>query len=220
MFHSSLHSLVLKLMGDTNQNQAFGVFGDAINNEDDLLNGGLTSGKQTLVQYIYLYRSINAFWLGNYDDAARFAELYGRDHMRFLDIYHVFYEGLTALRLARMENGDKTKWLGIGETAVSTFETWKDHNTWNFENKFLLLSAELHHTKGDHCCAEEYYKSAIESARNHRFVHEEGLALESLGMLYKGLGRAGDANEMLTSAGLCYEKWGATAVITRLHSQM
>ena len=138
--------------------------------------------------------------------------------VRFLDIYHIFYEGLAALRLARTENGDRTKWVSTGEEAVSTFETWKDGNKWNFENKFLLLSAELHHTKGDHALAEAHYKSSIESARNHRFVHEEGLALESLGMLYKEMGDVESAKEMLTKARVCYEKWGANAIVKQLDS--
>jgi hypothetical protein len=50
--------------------------------------------------------------------------------------------------------------------------------------------------------------------------HEEGLAFERLGMMYKEMGRTENALEMLTNASVCYEKWGATAVVTRLDSQM
>lgn len=219
MFHSSLHCLVLKLMGKADGNQAFDVFRESINNEEDLLSNGINSGKQTLVQYIYLFRLIHAFWLQNYDDAAQMAGLYGRCHMRFLDIYHVFYEGITALRLARMDHTDRQKWIDIGENAVATFGTWKDYNTWNFENKYLLLTAELHHTRGEDDAAEIKYKASIDSARNHRFVHEEGLAMESLGLFYKATKKEIHAREFLMSARICYENWGACAVVARLDLQ-
>ena len=74
--------------------------------------------------------------------------------------------------------------------------------------------------KGDYAAAEEQYKASILSAQMHRFVHEEGLALERLGMLYKDMGRAESAREMLANARNCYERWGASAVVARLDSKM
>ena len=220
MYHASLHCLVLKLMGSSNISAAFTAMTATFSDEDQLLQHGISTGKQTLVKYIYLYRLIHAFWVQDLDAAAQNASLYGENYSRFMDIYFVFYEGLTALRLALSATNDTDKWIGTGEAAVSTFQTWKSHSTWNFENKYLLLLAELKQVNGDLVSAEEFYKSSILSARSHKFVHEEGLAMESLGLFYRNIGREEDAIEMLMSARSCYVKWGASAIVERLDSEI
>lgn len=207
-------------MGKTDVDEAFAVLNGEITNEDELLERGISTGKRTLVQYFYLFKLFLAYWFTRYDEASQMADLYGMRHMRFLDIYHVFYDGLTSFQMARKRNGDEEKWIGRGQQAVSTFQTWKDHSDWNFENKFLLLSAELHCVKGNHDAAEEKYKASIISARNHRFLHEEGLAMELLGLFYNKVGKLDDSKKMLTSACACYEKWGATAIVARIESYL
>jgi tetratricopeptide (TPR) repeat protein len=94
---------------------------------------------------------------------------------------------------------------------VSTLATWREHSNWNFENKY---------SQKNYNAAEDCYNASNYSAHNHRFIHEKGLAFERLGMMYKEMGRTENALEMLTNASVCYEKWGATAVVTRLDSQM
>ena len=219
MFHASLHCLVLKLMGK-DDNLVFAAVGMVISNEDELLQRAITTGKQTLVQYIYFFRMMLAYWFKDYETAAQMSELYGKDHMRFMDIYYIFYEGLTALQLARRESNEQEKWIGIGESAVSKFQTWVGHSTWNFENKHLLLSAELASVKGDFRAAEEKYKASAISAHEHRFIHEEGLAIELLGSFYKNRGDLEGSRDVLTKARACYIKWGATAVVEQLDASM
>ena len=222
MFHVSLHCLVMKLMGNTDISPAFVALTSTVGSEEELLQLGITTGKQPLVQYIYLCRLIYAFWVQDYDLALQNASLYGNCHMRFLDIYHIFYEGVTALRLASRSTNidDKKRLIALGEAAASTFQTWEGHSNWNFENKYLLLSAELRQANGDHAGAEEHYKASIASAHNHKFIHEEGLAMELLGLFYEKVGRNEESGDMLTSARSCYEKWGAAIVVDRLDSQM
>eukprot|EP01082_Thalassiosira_pseudonana_P010612 g9521.t1 g9521 contig37:145317-146493(+) len=53
------------------------------------------------------------------------------------------------------------------------------NSTWNFENKLLLLEAEHHFAIGDFEAAKKYGASC-ESARNHRFLQEEGLTRKRL----------------------------------------
>jgi hypothetical protein len=47
-----------------------------------------------------------------------------------------FYSGLTALHLAKRSDAEGDKWIKIGEKAVSTFATWREHSNWNFEIKY------------------------------------------------------------------------------------
>ena len=46
------------------------------------------------------------------------------------------------------------------------------HSTWNFENKLLLLKALLQNLNGCHAMAELTYQSSIQSAQEHKFIHE------------------------------------------------
>ena len=221
MYHVSLHCLVLKLMGDNDVSPVFATLQAVMNisNEDELLLKGSEIGQSALIQFIYLCRLILAYWFQNYEDAALNAELYGQDHMRFIDIYHVFYEGFTALRMAQ-KGLDTEKWIAKGEAAVATFKTWEGYCNWNFENKYMLLSAELLFVKGEREEAQKQYEAAIDSAKKHKFLHEEGLAMELLGLFHKDAGNTEDAKTMFNNARDCYEEWGASAVVERLESQL
>jgi tetratricopeptide (TPR) repeat protein len=211
---------VLRLIGEDGS-QAFAIQEMNCRGEDELLHRAIGTGQQMLVQSIYFCKLIHAYWLQNYDEVAMLSELYGEEHrMRFMDAYHIFYGGLAALHLAKRADAEKDKWVKIGEKAVSTTASWIDHSNWNFENKYLLLSAELQYVRGNYNAAGDCYNASIYSAKNHRFVHEEGLAFERLGMLYKEMGRTENALEMLKNASACYEKWGATAVVQRLRSHI
>jgi predicted ATPase len=215
-FHVSQHCLVLRLMGNADVSQAFAPFNGDLNTEDELLDRGIETGQQTLVQYIYLYRLIFAYWIHSFDVAAELADLYGNHHMRFLDIYYIFYRGLTALHLAQRKDGNEARWVEKVEQAVSTFEKWETYSNWNFENKYLLLSAGLHFIRGEYDQAESKYLMSCRSAGNHKFLHEEGLAMELLGIFYKERGRKLDALTYFLSARVCYQKWGAVAIVARL----
>jgi hypothetical protein len=72
--------------------QAFAIQGMHILSEEELLHCANGIGQQNLVQLIYFCQMIlHAYWLHNYDEAARLSELYGEDYcMMFLDIYHIF----------------------------------------------------------------------------------------------------------------------------------
>ncbi|KAL7473519.1 hypothetical protein ACHAXS_013974 [Conticribra weissflogii] len=89
------------------------------------------------------------------------------------------------------------------------------HSEWNFENKLLLLEAEIHFSKGEHGLAEDKYYAAIESARRHRFVHEEGLSYELLSNFYKSRGEDEKEREFMMNAILCYRKWGANGLLAQ-----
>jgi tetratricopeptide (TPR) repeat protein len=217
---TSLHYAVLNLMGETDLTQPF-VFHEEINSEEELFNNGLARGDETLIDTIYLNRLLVAFWSKKYETTVDVAKLRGKTNvMCILDICHVFYEGIAALRVARRENTERDSLIEIGEKALSTFETWKSYSNWNFENKLLLLAAELYYTKGELHAAEKQYKASIESAQAHRFLHEEGLALEELGMLYKEMGNLEQAEIVTLKALSCYERWGATAIVKQLDSEL
>lgn len=84
------------------------------------------------------------------------------------------------------------------------------YSTWNFENKFSLLQAELHYLNGRHEMAELLYQAAIASAHDHRFFHEEALASELYGIYLVENKHIEKGLEQLQNAMDKYTQWGAT----------
>ena len=153
------------------------------------------------------------------------AELYMCNTMMpLIDIYHTVYQGLTAFHFVRHPSVDvdeektlmEKNWMDIGNKALSSFRKWCLHSSWNWENKLLLLAAEGHFSQGNMSMAEETYKDAIESSRKHRFVHEEGLSNELFASFHTVNGDLEGAKKHIFAARVCYERWGAFALVDLL----
>ena len=136
--------------------------------------------------------------------------------MPLIDAQHSFYEGLTAYHFARQHPNENDEWMNLGERAICDYRMLASHSTWNWENKLFLLEAERHVCKGELDEAESKYIAAIESAHNHRFVHEAGLANELLSAFFTKNAKFDKAKHHLSEARACYEKWGAYAILDRL----
>jgi hypothetical protein len=128
----------------------------------------------------------------------------------------VFFEGLTSFHLARQTKG--SEYHRRGEAALTFMKNWSEHNKWNFENKMLLLEAEKMHTLGLFDRAATLYESAIRSAREHKFIHEEAIASELAGMLYCERRLHEKALNFLMHSVQSYKKWGALAVAKRVET--
>mmetsp|Transcript_13357 Transcript_13357/g.25522 ORF Transcript_13357/g.25522 Transcript_13357/m.25522 type:complete len:320 (+) Transcript_13357:3099-4058(+) len=105
-----------------------------------------------------------------------------RKATRSFDIFMIFYTGIAALNLAR--DTKQEKWKIIGEKSIRKMLQLLDYSTWNFENKHMLLQAELHYLNGRHEMAEYAYMHSIHSACEHRFIMEEALAYELFGTYF------------------------------------
>lgn len=192
---------------------------DEINNDESLLQNALSNQLLGPLQQCYFDRLHNAFWSGNYKEAAEYAEKYGKciATFRFLDIYQTLYLGLAAFRLSRFD-GDKTTWKEIGKNALSTYQTWVKYSEWNWENKMLLLEAEFYASGGEVELAKAKFEASVDSARKHRFINEEGLARELSGRFYEENGNKEEAAKQYAYASECYKSWGAFALADRLRS--
>jgi len=221
--HSSNHLIIVKLIGGvgTHHNpfaKLSGSFNGEINSEDDVLQHALSTGKTGVAQGIRFNRLFLSYWFKRYGEAAEMAEHYiSRTLMPLVDTQYAFYSGLTAYQLARYPPSDP-KWIAIGEKSLLLLKSWKSHSAWNWQNKFLLLEAECHFSKGEMEKAEVSYILAIESARRHKFVHEEGLGNELFSTFCATIGNVDKAKSHLLEAKACYKKWGAFALIDQLNS--
>lgn len=125
-----------------------------------------------------------------------------KHHLTFLIL-----QNSAALNLAR--DTMQEKWRIIGKNALKIMSGLVKHSTWNFESKSKLLQAELYYVEGRHRMAELAYQSSIESAHNHKYVHEEALARELFAMfllenkcMVRGLDQLRLAHDK-------YKQWGA-----------
>lgn len=66
--------------------------------------------------------------------------------------------------------------------------------------------------------ALEKYEASIEAARDHRFVHEEGLAYEKAATYHLNKGRNKEALDYFAQAEKCYERWGAHTLVNRIRN--
>lgn len=126
----------------------------------------------------------------------------------------IFYEGLLSFHFARQTDGDE--YHRKGEAAIKFFRSLSRRNGWNFENKYLLLEAEMLRCSGYHSQASQLYEDAIRSANEHRFVHEEAIASELAGMHLHEVGLDEKSLSFFLHSVECYKKWGAFAISKRV----
>lgn len=194
----------------------FSVYNGSIDDCDDLLCYALDNGRAALSQIVYFYRLFAAFFFERYNEAATFANEYrklSQGAMPTHDILHALFEGLTAFQRARSENDSQL--MELGHSAIALYQSWVGHSSWNFQNKLALLEAESHFCKGEHKQAEEKYHSAIQYSRQHRFVQEEGLAMELFAKFHKACGNMDEYITMRESARECYKRWEAHQLLTK-----
>jgi len=112
-----------------------------------------------------------------------------------------------ALNLAR--DTKQRKWREIGEKAVQSITQWAQYSSWNFENKQLLLQAELHYLNGRHMMAELVYALSITSAREHKFLGEEAMSNELFGIYLVENDKVDCGIQQLEMSYKKYMQWGA-----------
>ena len=112
-----------------------------------------------------------------------------------------------ALNLAR--DTKQAEWRRMGEKAVAKMSQMECMSKWNFENKRMLLEAELHYLNGRHTMAELAYQSSIASAYDHKFIHEEALACELFAIYLVENKKVEKGLRQLQIAHDKYKQWGA-----------
>src|SRR5882762_8918502 len=95
-------------------------------------------------------------------------------------------------------------------------EVWAVTCPENFENRAVLVSAEIARIEGRILDAEHLYEQAIRSARVNGFVHNEAVANELAGRFYGARGFEQIAQLYLRNARQCYLSWGADGKVRQL----
>ena len=96
------------------------------------------------------------------------------------------------------------------------FEAWAESCPENFANRAALLAAEIARIEDRALDAMPLYEQAIQSAREHSFVQNEGLAHEIAARFYLARGFETIAHAYLRNARNCYDRWGALGKVRQL----
>ncbi|MCU1240543.1 MAG: hypothetical protein JWO71_1269 [Candidatus Acidoferrum typicum] len=95
-------------------------------------------------------------------------------------------------------------------------EIWATNCPENFENRAVLVSAEIARIEGRILDAEHLYERAIRSAHANGFVHNEALASEVAARFYAAHGLEQIAHLYLRNARRGYLSWGADGKVRQL----
>lgn len=131
-------------------------------------------------------------------------------------IAKLFFFGLIGFSFARKYPEEREDWEEVGNNALAQFEKWAENSDWNFKNKLNLLMAERYFLQDNQQNAFEQYDSAIKVARDHKFVHEEGLANVAAAKCCLHYGKKKEAMIYYAQAKDCYGRWGANALVNRI----
>src|SRR5262249_26994577 len=95
-------------------------------------------------------------------------------------------------------------------------DIWAQNCPENFENRALLVGAEIARVEGRVLDAERLYEAAIGSARENGFVQNEAVANELAARFHAARGFAEVAHRYLENARQGYLRWGADGKVRQL----
>ena len=95
-------------------------------------------------------------------------------------------------------------------------EVWAENCADNFENRAVLVGAEIARIEGRELDAERLYEEAIRSAHASGFVHIEAVANELAARFYAARGFDKTAHTYLRDARYYYFRWGADGKVRQL----
>ena len=110
----------------------------------------------------------------------------------------------------------QSEWRELLTLHRDQLREWAENNPPTFADKHTLVCAELARIEGRDPDAMRLYEQAIQSAREHGFVQNEGLAYEVAARFYAARGFETIAHAYLRNARYCYLRWGADGKVRQL----
>ncbi|AFY82191.1 AAA family ATPase [Oscillatoria acuminata] len=138
----------------------------------------------------------------------------------FYQTKHRFYYGLVLA--AVYSTASKTKqeeYWTLLEKQQQQLQIWTENCPENYQDKLLLVSAEMARLSGKELEAMELYRQAIAQAKASGFTQNEALANELAAQFYfrKGWDEVGKV--YIREAAYNYTKWGASAKVQQLETK-
>jgi predicted ATPase/signal transduction histidine kinase/GAF domain-containing protein/CheY-like chemotaxis protein len=211
--------LILTLRGLT---PAFNSFNDAQFDEERFEQHFEADPRLALPSCWYWIRKLQArFHAGDYESAID-AELQAQRLLwtspSFFEVAEYrFYAALARAAYCNATSADQhPPHLEALTAHHRQLEIWAHHCPENFGNRTALVSAEIARIEGRNLDAERLYEDSIRLAREHGFIHNEGIAGELAARFYAARGLEIIAQAYLRNARHCYLRWGADGKVRQL----
>ena len=172
----------------------------------------------------YLMRQVAAFTFGRYQEALEAAEAAACERHFLLasvaEATHYFYHALcmTALYPGAAPQL-QARFMAALHDIAGKLRAWAGHCAGNFDNRYLLVMAELARIGDRVPEAQRAYSAALASARAGGFVHNEALAAELAARFYAGRGFERPALAYARAALEACGRWGAYGKMRQLERQ-
>src|SRR6266436_2946295 len=182
----------------------------------------MTGDRRPLVICWYWILKLKARFLsGDYADALAAADKMkplvsaAGAQIQLLDYF--YYTALTVAALYDNATADQqNSWRELLTAHREQLREWADNYPPTFGDKHALVSGEIARLEGQDADAMRLYEQAIQSAREHGFVQNEGLAHELAARFYAARGFDTIAHAYLREARRCYLRWGAFGKVRQL----
>jgi PAS domain S-box-containing protein len=130
---------------------------------------------------------------------------------------YFYYTALTVSALYENASADEQQeWHELLTAHRAQLHEWAENYPATFADKYALVSAEIARLEGRDADAMRLYEQAIQSAREHGFVQNEGLAHELTARFFTARGFDTIAHVCLREARRCYLRWGAAGKVRQL----
>ncbi|UFS79079.1 MULTISPECIES: trifunctional serine/threonine-protein kinase/ATP-binding protein/sensor histidine kinase [Rhizobium] len=166
-----------------------------------------------LIFWKYLFEGVSAFFHRDLENAARSLKAASSwiwaspAHIHLSDLH--LYSALTATGAGI----DAKKVAQCHRAAIAGFA---DDNPFTFNNKLLLIDAEIARVEGRDTEALNLFERSAQAASAAGFLHEQGLAHELAARHARSNGLAFVSQAHVEAALKAYGSWGATAKVKRL----
>jgi PAS domain S-box-containing protein len=123
---------------------------------------------------------------------------------------YIYYTALTVSALYEAASTDEQQaWREILAAHQEQLHEWAENFPPTFADKHTLVLAEIARIEKRDADALRLYEQAIDSAREHGFLQNEGLAHELASRYYLSRGAESAGYFHLRNARRCYDRWGA-----------
>ena len=220
------HQLVHNFQGKTNNPEI--LKGEIYNKDNRQAESRDTSDQTSLFTHNLLTMILACYFEAEQTDSrAGLSE--SREAQKYLEavtasfgipIFY-FYDALLNLRACHGGPGtapEKTH-LKRALIGLKKMRQWARHAPMNFLHKYQLIMAEYKRVQGEERIALQYYRQAIQGARENNYIQEEALANELCAQFWLADARKNYALTHLLEARYLYSRWGAVAKVEQLNEK-
>ena len=176
---------------------------------------------QAVLDMVYINETIQTHWLGYKERCCHFAKKCFDSLSNFYHEHRVivlFYHGLNSFDMLKKKlTPQRRKEV---KDVIDSLKVTVSHAESNFRNKLELLEAEQYALEGNCELAEKSYFASISTARDNKFIHEQGLACERAGLYFRKVGNLDNAISYLTQARTCYDEWGSRVKVELMDREL